>query len=368
MSRNLSLFEYDRRATQWAAVLDQRDWTYLVLPIGRDDSWLSHVAGRPLHIEAHCGVVLVRRGLAPALLVEPEARWPEDTGWLTVERVADLATTLRQFSDGRKAGIVGRFGSELALAAIQKSGVRTEDATQDLLATRELKGDEELHACEHAAWIIDRCFERLLHRVKPGDTAAHIAAAVHADALDIGASACEVLMFRWVTSASGARLAVDLPGDEVVHVGGTLLCSIRVAAASGHSALMARPVVFGMPNEPIERAARGAGSALAAIVRHARPGVAIGSLESIATVAAESEGATLLSARIHGIGLDTCEAPTGAGALIQQGHILVVECACSADTMAASLQACTLIVEHEAARRLDSMALGLFAPELHRPA
>lgn len=352
------------RAALDAAIVGH-GWTALVLPVGRDDARLAQLADRVVRVDgAGQAAAVIMPGRRGILLVDRRVSWSSDTGELVTKTVDAVGPELAAIVAGGPVGVVGLDHAGSVERDLEAAGVDLVAVGPELDALRAVVTERELVDVEHAAHLADRCFEWLLAELLPGRTEAQIAAKIHETALSMGASSVDVAMHH-VVPGSRLRLSSDQPGTAVAGLGTLLLCTITVAGPLGHHAVLCRPIAFGELDEPTERAARGAGSAVAAVARRAVPGATIAELERAASDAAADEGAVLHATTICGIGRAAFEQPSAATDAVRTGHVLRVSCSCTADG-AAALQAETIVIDDRVARRLAATAIGVFAPEFHR--
>lgn len=348
------------------ALIARRGWGGAVLPIGSDRAALTYLAGLPVRIEGPSeAVAVIVPGRPSVLIVDRQLRWSAGTGDLVALSADSVGAELLLHLDNGPIGLLGPDRSGSIGAILATAGIDLVDAGDELDVLRAIKHAHEIVDVEHAAHLADRCFEWLLADLVPGRTEAQIAGRISEIGLSMGAADVAVTMHHLVPGRP-PRVSSDPPALRTTPLGALLLCTISLAGPRGHRVVLSRPIALGGLDEPTERAARGAGSALAAVARRTGPGTTLAQLVEAATAAALDEGAELESTSITGIGMASIELPTSPDDVLQAGHVLAVSCSCSADGVAVAVQADTLVVEDRVARRLAATAIGVFGPEFHR--
>jgi Xaa-Pro aminopeptidase len=135
-------------------------------------------------------------------------------------------------------GVVARIGA--ALGALPKPA---DELARDLARVRT---GEELKAAEHATWIAERGYERLLEFARPGLREYELAAELYCFTKKLGAEDNFLLM-----SASQHNLAVRAAGERVLDVGDIILSEIT-PCYRGQFAQICRTTVSGEPR-PVVR-------------------------------------------------------------------------------------------------------------------
>jgi Xaa-Pro dipeptidase len=130
-------------------------------------------------------------------------------------------------------GLVARIGS--ALGALPQAA---DEMARDLARVRTA---DELKAAEHATWIAERGYERLLECARPGMREYELAAEVYCFTKKLGAEDNFLLM-----SASQHNLAVRAAGERILDVGDIILSEIT-PCYRGQFAQICRTTVIGEP-------------------------------------------------------------------------------------------------------------------------
>ncbi len=134
-------------------------------------------------------------------------------------------------------GLVGRIGA--ALGALPPAA---DELARDLAR---LRTPEELATAEHATWIAERGYERLLQYARPGLREYELAAELYCFTKKLGAEDNFLLM-----SASQHNLAVRAAGERVLDVGDIILSEIT-PCYRGQFAQICRTTVIGKPRPGI---------------------------------------------------------------------------------------------------------------------
>jgi len=129
--------------------------------------------------------------------------------------------------------LVDRIAS--ALGALPKA---SDELARDLARVR---GAEELEAAQHAAWIAERGYERLLEYARPGLREFELAAELYCFMKRLGAEDNFLLM-----SASQHNLAVRAAGERILDVGDIILSEIT-PCYRGQFVQICRTTVIGEP-------------------------------------------------------------------------------------------------------------------------
>ena len=202
---------------------------------------------RPIAASA---VVLDRDG-ASTLIVTPA--WDE-------ERAAALSSTDRTIATDDLAGtlasavkshrldlsrtvsvglsLLGQALFHRIAAALHTLPTAADELARDLASVRTA---EELKAAEHATWIAERGYERLLECARPGLREFELAAELYCFTKKLGAEDNFLLM-----SASQHNLAVRAAGERVLDVGDIILSEIT-PCYRGQFAQICRTTVIGTP-------------------------------------------------------------------------------------------------------------------------
>jgi Xaa-Pro aminopeptidase len=135
------------------------------------------------------------------------------------------------------SGIVARI--ESALGALPPAA---DELARDLARIRTA---EELKAAEHATWIAERGYERLLECARPGMREYELAAELYCFTKKLGAEDNFLLM-----SASQHNLAVRAAGERILDIGDIILSEIT-PCYRGQFAQICRTTVIGEPRPAV---------------------------------------------------------------------------------------------------------------------
>jgi Xaa-Pro dipeptidase len=160
----------------------------------------------------------------------------------------DLATVLKDVADKYRLDVARSISIGLSLlgqALATGIGVRlgalpkpADELARDLARVRTA---EELKAAEHATWIAERGYERVLEFARPGLREYELAAELYCFTKKLGAEDNFLLM-----SASQHNLAVRAAGERVLDVGDIILSEIT-PCYRGQFSQICRTTVIGEP-------------------------------------------------------------------------------------------------------------------------
>jgi Xaa-Pro dipeptidase len=161
-------------------------------------------------------------------------------------------------------GLVTRI--ESALGALPKPA---DELARDLARVRTA---EELKAAEHATWIAERGYERLLEFARPGLREYELAAELYCFTKKLGAEDNFLLM-----SASQHNLAVRAAGERILDVGDIILSEIT-PCYRGQFAQICRTTVIGEPRPMLREKFAILQDAMAAGLEAGRAGATVAAL------------------------------------------------------------------------------------------
>lgn len=246
-----------------------------------------------------------------------------------------------------------------------------EDATAALDELRAAKSEIEIESLEEAAYIADRCFERLLEQARPGATERALWADVVRLAVSLGAE--DVAGSTLLLDDSGTAGAVacrSRPGHRVVLPRDPFALTLALAGPSGSWVELCRPIAFAPSDEAQERVAAAAAAAVETLARRVGPGTVLGEIDRSLHETAREHDATLVGRSGHGIGLDIVEHPRDVtdverGATVGENAALVLHPVVQdVRGRAVASMADTFVVEAGGARRLSEFPLGVYRPHV----
>jgi Xaa-Pro dipeptidase len=176
----------------------------------------------------------------------------------------DMARTISIGLSLLSQGLVARIGARLGV--LPKSA---DELARDLARVRTA---EELKAAEHATWIAERGYERVLESARPGLREYELAAELYCFTKKLGAEDNFLLM-----SASQHNLAVRAAGERVLDVGDIILSEIT-PCYRGQFAQICRTTVIGEPRPVVREKFAILQDAMAAGLEAGRSGATVADL------------------------------------------------------------------------------------------
>ena len=199
-------------------------------------------------------VVLDRDG-ASTLIVTPawdEARAAAASSTDRTIGTDDLATALKSAAGAHSLDLsrtisvgLSLLGGALADCMTSALGALPKAADELARDLARLRTPDELAAAEHATWIAERGYERLLEYARPGIREFELAAELYCFMKKLGAEDNFLLM-----SASQHNLAVRAAGERILDVGDIILSEIT-PCYRGQFAQICRTTVLGAPRPVI---------------------------------------------------------------------------------------------------------------------
>ncbi|CAB4938959.1 MAG: M24 family metallopeptidase [Actinobacteria bacterium] len=318
-----SLRERDRRWSLLDQAMSNAGHDLLIF-VGNDyrghKGTLRYVAD--FNLEHRNGTVVKPRG-GDAILVLPGnlSTQRHTSDWVTDIRfpkklVSGLVDILRTQSWVRSVGIVGQN----QIMRVEDYSVLTEslpriafsDATHLFEQVRVVKSAEELVGVEESAYILDRCFDRLLEVAAPGRTEREIAAEMYRTATLLGGEDTLFLtMYADVAAATGrAGVTWGVPRDRVLRSSDLFVFSFEVTGPRGYWTEFSRMVTFQRPSDELAHMAAAVTDGIA--VSSAALGEGIDDpvlVQERVLESAKRFGVTSGYWSGHSIGLDVLEAP-----------------------------------------------------------
>lgn len=255
-------------------------------------------------------------GRRPATAWVDDYEYPYNLG----EGLATLLADRRQVT---RIGIVGmgqvmKVEDYLQLRAALP-GRELVDASLLFERVRAIKSPAELEAVKEGAYILDRCFDRLLEIARPGMTERALAAEMYGVAALLGGEDPLFLTMYVDPEPTGAVPTFGVPRDRELRPTDLLCFSYELVGPSGYWVEFARMVTFAPPREPVERMARAVSGGIAAATGALRPGAAMGDVQRALLAAIEAEGTKTSYWSGHGMGLDVLEEPWVGLDVVQDG-------------------------------------------------
>ncbi|MEV0972532.1 M24 family metallopeptidase [Microtetraspora glauca] len=240
------------------------------------------------------------------------------TGWVSDYRYPynlgeGLAEVLAARGRSPRVGVVG-LGQVMKVEdylAVTRAlpAARIEDASVLFDRVRAIKSPAELRAVRESAYILDRCFDRLLEIARPGMTERSIAAEMYRTAAAMGGEDPLFLTMYVDAEPAGPVPTFGAPRYRELRVNDVLTFSYELVGPAGYWVEFARMITFAEPSEPVSRLARAVGAGMGAACRALRPGVAMGDVQRDLIAAVEAEGVKSSYWSGHGVGLDVLEEP-----------------------------------------------------------
>lgn len=318
MGSLLSLAERDRRWTALSAAMEREGLDALVFVASHFDGQrgsVRYVADYRL-FAFYCYAVM-GRDREPTMILPGGMRGARRGGWVedyrfVADMVDEVGASLRDLK-ARRVGVVGlsqvmRIADHRALVD-QLDGVELIDASELFDEVRAAKSEEEVRGTEEAAYIADRCLERVLEVARPGVTKMRLGGEALKVCAELGGADPIWLTLDNLARTGEERTRWAQPSDDVLAPGDTLMFSLELIGPSGYWVELCRMVTFAPPTDEV-RAIHAAVAATMMTARTAlRPGVDIvaAQREILATATgAETHPAYWLG---HSIGQDVIETP-----------------------------------------------------------
>jgi Xaa-Pro aminopeptidase len=216
-------------------------------------------------------------------------------------------------------GLAARIGA--GLGALPKPA---DELARDLARVRTA---EELKAAEHATWIAERGYERVLEFARPGLREYELAAELYCFTKKLGAEDNFLLM-----SASQHNLAVRAAGERVLDVGDIILSEIT-PCYRGQFAQICRTTVIGEPRPVVREKFAILQDAMSAGLEAGRAGAAVADLTRAINGVIAKAGygdycrPPYMRVRGHGLGI-TSDRPgdivEGNGRVLEAGMVFVM--------------------------------------------
>jgi Xaa-Pro aminopeptidase len=187
--------------------------------------------------------------------------------------------------------------------------VQIEDASQLLESVRGRKSDEEIRGLEEAAYIGDRCIDRLVEVARPGLTEREIGAEMYRTAAMLGAEDFLFLTMYGLKDGHEFHTSGGAPRDRVLHPNDQFVFSFEFTGPLGYWMELSRAVAFTRPSELEERVHRACADGLEAARKALSAGTRSGEVQDAIVRAVEANGASVASWSGHGIGQDVIEEP-----------------------------------------------------------
>ncbi|MFD0856683.1 M24 family metallopeptidase [Actinomadura adrarensis] len=330
------------------------------------------------------GYAVMFRGEAPILVLPQQQendRRPA-TEWVSDYRFpynlgAGLVETLRAKGGDLRVGIVGlrqimKVEDYLALTE-GLPGCTFSDADPLFNRVRAVKSPAEMAATRESAYILDRCFDRLLEIAHPGMTEQQIAAEMfRVGSLHGGQDPLFLTMYA-ERRGDTARPTFGQPEDRVLGVNDVFTFSFEIVGPSGYWTELSRMVTFAAPSAANVQISQAVTAGIQAAEQAMVPGVEMADVQKSVIAAVEAAGATSAYWSGHGMGLDVLEQPWIGLDVVQDeskdrdvtaasdGMLLAVHPALwNADAEVMGYMADSFVIENGAAQRLSKHPLQLY--------
>jgi Xaa-Pro aminopeptidase len=251
-------------------------------------------------------------------------KWVKDVRF-PKRMVSGLIDIIKAMPWAKSIGIVGmnqvmRVEDYRALTS-EFPTVSFDDASFLFEQVRVKKGPEELIGVEESAYILDRCFDRLLEVAQPGRTEREINAEMNRIATALGGEETLFLTMRTdlMPGTGHAGVTWGFPRDRVIRPSDAFTFSFEVTGPRGYWTEFSRIVTFQRPTEALERMAAavsdGITSAAASIAFGVDDPVVIQD-RILETAARYSVSSGYWSG--HSLGLDVLEAPMSGAEVVDK--------------------------------------------------
>ena len=183
------------------------------------------------------------------------------------------------------------------------------DASATFERVRAIKSSAELEAVKEGAYILDRCFDRLLEVARPGLTERAIAAEMYRTAAMLGGEDPLFLTMYVDPEPTGPVPTFGAPRDRELGPTDLLCFSYELVGPSGYWVEFSRMLTFAEPAEPVARMARADSGGIHAARTALTPGAPLADAQRALLAAIEAEGTKTSYWSGHGMGLDVLEEP-----------------------------------------------------------
>jgi Xaa-Pro dipeptidase len=388
MTSSLTLAERDRRWSALQKAMEEEGFDALVFVAndyrGHKGS-LRYVCD--YNLPHRYGYAVMGRGRDPSLILGavagryPKNRWMEDIRYVR-KLPAGVVDALRELPERSRVGVVGMLQvmrvEEYLYLLEELPDTRFEEANHVLERVRTRKSPEEIRGLEEAAYIGDRCVERLYEISRPGLTEREIGAEMYRTAAMLGAEDFLFLTMYAVNEGGEFHTSGGAPRDRVLHPNDQFVFSFEFTGALGFWIEMSRAVVFSRPTEAMERVHRAVSEGLDAVQATAKAGARSGEVQDAIVKAARAHGGSVASWTGHGIGQDVIEEPWFGREVVQESDATRSSDVLLEDSMAVTLHpyvvddaheavcymADTFVVGTDGARKLSELPLDLHRPHL----
>jgi len=230
--------------------------------------------------------------------------------------VSGLIDFLRHQTWVRTVGIVGLNQimrvEDFRVLSEELPRLTFSDASHLFEQVRTAKSEEELIGVEESAYILDRCFDRLLEVARPGITEREVAAEMYRTATLLGGEDTLFLTMYSDVAPAATHLGVTwgVPRDRVLRSSDLFIFSFEVTGPRGYWTEFSRMVTFQRPSEAVEKMAAAVTDGIAQSADAMASGVEEPPLiQERVLASAESFGVTTGYWSGHSLGLDVLEAP-----------------------------------------------------------
>lgn len=380
-----SLQERDRR---WSLLqASMADEGYEVLVVAGSDyrghkGTLRYVADYNLaHRYGYC---VIFAGAEPVMVLPQNltgGRRPK-SGWVSDYRYphdlgAGLAEVIRSRQHNGRIGVVG-LGQimkvdEYVRLTREFPDAEIVDASPMFERVRAVKSEWELRGAEEAAYITDRCFERLVEVARPGMTERAVAAEMYATAARLGGEDPLFLTMHTDHEPAGACPTFGAPRDRELRPHDVFTFSYELVGPAGYWVELSRMVTFAPPAEPVDRIARAVTAGMSAASATIAPQASTADVQRKVISAVEAEGVKSSYWSGHGLGLDVLEEPwvgldvvqddsaAGAVPMLNSGMVLAMHpMLWDADSAVMGYMADTNIVTATGCRTLSQYPVQLY--------
>jgi Xaa-Pro aminopeptidase len=335
------------------------------------------------------GYAVMGRGREPSLILGqvagkyPKNQWISDIRYQ--HKIPDgLIAALRELPSLQRIGVVGmlqvmRVEEYLALCEAFPTAA-IEEATPVLEKVRSRKSDEEIRGLDEAAYIGDRCIDRMVEVSRPGLTEREIGAEMYRTAASMGAENFLFLTMYGVRDGADFHTSGGAPRDRVLHPNDQFVFSFEFEGPLGFWMELSRAIVFTRPSELDSRVHRACADGLEAARRAAFAGAHSAEVQDAIVQAVEANGASVASWSGHGIGQDVIEEPwvgrevvqatdtsRSSDVVLEKGMALALHpYVVDHGREAACYLADTFVVGERDARRLSELPLDMIRPHVAR--
>lgn len=255
-------------------------------------------------------------GRRPATAWVEDYRYPYNLGDGLAEIIAGRKSALR-------IGIVG-MGQVMKVEDFLKlqqalPDRQLLDAGATFERVRAIKSAAELEAVKEGAYILDRCFDRLLEVARPGLTERAISAEMYRTAAMLGGEDPLFLTMYADLEPTGPVPTFGVPRDRELGPTDLLCFSYEIVGPSGYWVEFSRMVTFAEPSDPVARMARAVSRGIHAASNALKPGSDLADAQQALLAAIEAEGTKTSYWSGHGMGLDVLEEPWVGLDVVQDG-------------------------------------------------